>query len=74
MANPELSILSIYLAYMLFLLRLSMVRNIIVVDFEDVVTESEYLGPSSIGVFLVGINSLPSVRLLEIFERFATRR
>lgn len=65
-ANPELSILSIYLAYMLFLLRLSMVPNIIVVDFDDVVTESEYFR-TAIDRFLPGrgIDSLPSAEAVK---------
>ena len=40
-ANTQLSIFSIYLSYILFLLRVGVLKNVTVVDFEDVVGDTE---------------------------------
>ena len=66
-ANPELSIFSIYSAYILFLLRLNVVRNITIVDFDDVINDTEHFKTTA-NKFLVsrGEDSLPSAESVKI--------
>jgi hypothetical protein len=66
-ANPNLSIFSIYLAYILFLLRLNVVRNITIVDFEDVINDSDHFKTIA-NKFLAsrGADTLPSAESVKI--------